>query len=588
MAAPRTRVFLGAMLCAASRCAAFPTIGGPPICASLTAPYYLRADGKPAPSMGTSAAPLFSWALPATNVSAVRVQVFSVVGGAPGSTLWDSGPLPAQWSTPAPAGSLPPGAPFSWRVGAQSAAAAWEWSDNATLVTALAPGGWVAEPVWHPNGTTPFALLRGSLPLSRGAPRAAFAFVTAQPQRSPGDHENGKLLGAYKLFVEGALVGIGPGRPGTCGPVYPGPHPGEAPCAPEFYFDVLDVTAALGAAAGAGGSAATLALQCFNNPPDGGRYVDASRVILQVHAYFGADDAPVVVATRAAAGGGWLAFDAAAWINPTCCTESAWFRGLQENWDLRAEPLGWKTASFAPGGGWVPPAAAGPVPGALTAKPTQSLRVLEALPPAASWPHPSGAGVVYDVGREIQGGFTLLLPGAAPAGAAWVVQAGEELQADGSVMSAMRTGNNYSHTVTARTGGGEATLHEYMECVLAAGGGLRRAPPTAPNPPFPPSQHTKPTPQVPLLIGGAGGRGRRQRVRRKQVGGLQYAGVAVLRRRGRDPALSLCQLGRAKRRVRGQRVGQHLCSERQLRRALHPRHAHRAVRREARLYAGAL
>lgn len=140
------------------------------------------------------------------------------------------------------------------------------------------------------------------------------------------------------------------------------------------------------------------------------------------------------------------------------------------------EPVGWKSAVFSPPPSWAPPAAAGPFPGALTAKPTQSLRVVEALAPAAAWPHPSGAGMVYDVGREVQGGFALALPAGTPAGATWVLQAGEELEGDGSVMYRMRTGNNYTHTVTSRAGSAVATLHEYMEFrylqVLQVGAGV--------------------------------------------------------------------------------------------------------------------
>ena len=437
--------------------AAGAVIGGAPQCASLTTAYLLRADSKASPSLGTSLTPLLSWALPAATVASVRVQVFSLAG-----PLWDSGVLPAQWSALPP--SLAGGAPYTWRVGVQGsgAAAAWAWSGNATLVTGLAPSQWAAVPVWHPRNSTPLALLRGALPLARGPPRAAYAFVTAQPQRSAGDHENGKLLGAYKLFVEGALVGLGPGRPGACGPVVPAPIAGEAPCSPEFFFDTLDITSALSAAAAAGGTSATLALQCYNNPAQGAA-TDASRVVLQVHAYYGEDTTPLVLGTSAAAAGGWLALDAASWVNPSCCTERQWFFGPQENWDMRAEPVGWQRAGFAPSAAWVTPAAAGAFPGALTAKRTLSLALHQALAPAASWPHPSGSGTVYDAGREMQGGVTLSFPAGTPAGSVWVLEAGEELQSDGSVMVQMRTGNNYTHTVTTRAGAQVAEIHEYME-----------------------------------------------------------------------------------------------------------------------------
>jgi hypothetical protein len=266
------------------------SIGAPPACASLTAPYLLSADGKLTPSLGTSTTPLFTWAVPASqpSVGAVRVQVFSLDG----ALAWDSAPVAvgAPGATPwslafgSAAPPLAPGAPFSWRAATRGAAAdAWSaWSANATGATALT--SFSAAPIWAPAAApaTPaapqFVLLRAVVALPPGARvAAALAFATAQPQRSLNDHENGKLLGAYKLYVGGALVGAGPGRPGRCGPQLPD----GADCTPEHLFDTYNVTAAAAAAAQAGGGLA-LALACFAAPGE-----DAPRALAEVAVFAG-------------------------------------------------------------------------------------------------------------------------------------------------------------------------------------------------------------------------------------------------------------------------------------------------------------
>ena len=71
---------------------------------------------------------------------------------------------------------------------------------------------------------------------------------------------------------------------------------------------------------------------------------------------------------------------------------------------------------------------------------------------------------VFDLGREIQGGVNLIFPPDTPAGAAYTLQLGEELLDDGTVKYEMRTGNNYTATLTSRGGGGPMlVMHEYAE-----------------------------------------------------------------------------------------------------------------------------
>jgi len=261
--------------------------GAPPACADPLAPSLLAADGKLSPSLGTSTAPLFSWAVPSTQeaVDAVHVQVFSTLSPTAGALLWDSGEVPAApggggASLPfTGASALAAGAPFAWRAATRYAGAWSAWSANATGATSL-EGSWSAGvgPVWAAAAAAPgasqFVLLRSELVLPAGARvEAALAFATAQPQRSLRDHENGKLLGAYKLWVGGALAGVGPGRPGRCGPQLPA----GADCAPEHVFDTLDVTALAAAGASASGGRLALALAAFAAPGP-----DAPRVLLEV------------------------------------------------------------------------------------------------------------------------------------------------------------------------------------------------------------------------------------------------------------------------------------------------------------------
>lgn len=443
--------------------------GGPPECTSLHAPSHLRADDKPSPALGTAPQPRLSWVLPAlqTVVSSLRVQFYDGVSGV---LVWDSGLViltaAGPWELPYEGPPLSAGRPYVWRVQTQDASGDLsEWSSNATLVPGLWSGDWLpdVEPLWAHNATAQLVLLRASVDTIPQTTTvvAAYAFATANPQRSLPDDENGKLLGAYKLYIGGQLVGLGPGRPGRCGPVCPVSHsPGTCTCQPEQVYDVLDVTAAVQDGLVLGQGHLAVALQCFQAPGP-----LTARVQIQVNIFL-ADGTVVTVGTTTASPT-WLALDATLWMAPSCCTERAWFYGPTENWDARLEPVGWRTArltDLSPVRGWQPAAAAGAFFAPLVPKPTLSLAVHSGMQPVVTKLVAPGH-LFLDFGKELQGGLTISLPASTPAGIVLTVQQGEELVSTDppAVMYQMRTGNDYSGKWTTRAGAQTIEMHEYLE-----------------------------------------------------------------------------------------------------------------------------
>lgn len=458
-----------------------------PSCASLTTPYLLKADDKASPSMGTSPTPLFTWAIPISlpTVTSVHLQVFDDAS----TLVFDSPeawfPLD-QWSARLPASGstqLYPGRRYTWRVALSNGTTQTPFSPNATLFTGLWETGWGASihPVWHSNASAQYVLFRGSLALpsstSAGRVLYATAFATASPQRSLNDHENGKLLGAYKLYVEGGLVGLGPGRPGVCGPVCPTGNCTDY-CTPQQVYDTYDITGRIvGLQQPDQTAPITLAISAFNAPgPDTPKVILQVVVVLEGVGGGGQQRVVVVGGTTDGNDPAWTTMDATQWFNPSCCTERAWFYGPKEGWDGRNEPLGvakgsggqpipWNAPGYTPvvATPWTPLAVVeGGFFAPLTHRPTLSLQVKEGLLPATTLPV-SNYSTLYDVGREIQGGVKLELPTTTPAGLTLTLQLGEELLSPTQVMYEMRTANNYSMTFITRGGAQVFEVHEYLE-----------------------------------------------------------------------------------------------------------------------------
>ena len=354
------------------------------------------------------------------------------------------------------------------------AVAGGDWSAaSAVFLVGLAAapeaGGWGpnAGPIWMPgtpppaDGAGQLVLLRGSLALPPDFARATL-FITANPQPSAHDRENGKLLAAYRAYADGSLVGVGPGRPGRCGPVCPVGSAGPpCICAAEHVYDAYDVTAAAAAAA-ARGDAALLAVQAFQAPAVAGTVAQARGAVLAAVAFDSATGSRVIVGTTA--NSSWRALDATAWMAPGCCAAQAWYYQPSENWDMRAEPVGWRAPGFNDGAWAVAADAPGAFIAPLAARPTLSLLVVDGIVPAVV--RTLGPGHLFvDLGRELQGGLTLAWPAATPAGAAFAVLLGEELATaePPSVLWHMRTGNVYRDDLITRAGAQVAEHHEYRE-----------------------------------------------------------------------------------------------------------------------------
>jgi hypothetical protein len=170
-----------------------------------------------------------------------------------------------------PSHLVQPGEAYSWRVKTWSNSprssdpdvlCESEWSDEATFSTALWAGtSNMTSAIWNAGSKARYSLFRKDITLnpSFGTVTSAIAHVTAAQS---GGIE--KLLGAFRFYINGETVGIGPGR-------------GEVNVKDEDHttYDTIDVTKAI---TSANTGKAALAFQCFHQ--DGG--TDA-RVLLEMH-----------------------------------------------------------------------------------------------------------------------------------------------------------------------------------------------------------------------------------------------------------------------------------------------------------------
>ena len=328
------------------------------------------------------------------------------------------------------------------------------------LALFLAATSLTAEPIWAGASKARYALLRREVTLPQRVRDASILVSAAQS----GPME--KLLGAYRLFVGGVAVGIGPGRGDVRTDAY-----SDGGDANHTFLDVHNVTSLLPSS-----GPLALGLQCYHASGD-----SSAGVVLELHLTL-ADGSTTTVGTSSTEGH-WLTFDATAAFNPTDNTGG--YHAPQE-WQLSGlMPHGWTAAGFvAAQPAWQPPASRkGTVPSlaaeSLRVKPTLPLVLTSGVKPAVARKLNATAYFV-DFGHELMGGLTLRLPAAAfPTGSKVRVTLGEELVGDPktstTILYPMRTGNMYrcEWTVTAPPAGVGANEgsggdpffehHEYME-----------------------------------------------------------------------------------------------------------------------------
>jgi hypothetical protein len=288
----------------------------------------------------------------------------------------------------------------------------------------------------------------------------ATLYVTAA-QDGPGE----KLLGAYRLHVNGVATAIGPGR----GDV----NVGKKNHTP---YDTLDLTgAALSAAARLGGRL-VLALQCFHNDGIG-------QAILELHVHYN-DGTRTIVGSDAS----WKALDATPMFNPSLSFASKNYPQPLENMDAGSAAYAeagsgwaWRDDPLFDGSHWIDAIEQPAFGYELQPKSTVPIDLITGVSPARM-EKLSPSHYFFDFGTEMMGGLRIQLTLSSNAsGRTGVVSLnltfGEELcntvesGCDGplsntTVKFPMRTGNIFRNLWSAPIGTSAATpvvfeQHEY-------------------------------------------------------------------------------------------------------------------------------
>jgi alpha-L-rhamnosidase len=354
-----------------------------------------------------------------------------------------------------------------------------------------------ARPVWSPNATAQFVLLRRPFHLAGGAPKELVLHVSAQPipNRLAGPRHGGslasKLLCAYKLWVNGVPVGAGPGRPTGVNSTRENP---------ALLYDSFDVSALLQR-----GSENVVAIEAFywtaaqesvqvGCPPgesafcedgrstdlDGSNPRDLGGVLCWL-------DGPSATAPLLHTGdGGWRVYadgDKALSVNHG--VTNGQYHMPHEFYDMRHYPHGWRSSGYAPSSAsaaaphakkWIAPRVTQPF-SRMSSKDIPGIRMvtvaaasLRELPPSPSSSSSTAAGggdgscYVVDFGAIIQGGLDLTIVHG-KAGQLVTVFAGEVLYKDGTVKWWEDNLNDteFRAVWTLSEGRQTITAHEYKE-----------------------------------------------------------------------------------------------------------------------------
>ena len=247
--APPPTLMLGLLLLLASSPGA-PASSHQPAPASQ---WHLLTNLQIGPTMalpGGSVSCTFSHPAAAASTAAWELQLRSRTGAVLASA---KSPATAELKLPA---ADKGGTVYSWRARFGAA----DWSPDTTVFTTPWADGASSPPgLWAPNNATKsgpqFAFLRAALPKAKpsAAASSALLFVTADgPTRATGTPGGTRpLLGGYKAWVGGALVGTGPGRSKCGNNPTGGPQatvsPALCPKGIETIYDGIDVSAAVAA-----------------------------------------------------------------------------------------------------------------------------------------------------------------------------------------------------------------------------------------------------------------------------------------------------------------------------------------------------
>ena len=340
--------------------------------ATASAPNGLRVNWQSSPALGvqhSASAPLvFGWVVPPSRKEGTTQVGYRIVvthDGRGGGVVWDSGNARGNSSIAVRYGGPPlaAGKAYRWRVttitttGGGVGATTSEPSAEALFITACdwqaSPAGWIGLG----NESSTFNLVRRVVHApARSQVQRAIAFVSAQ-------NSWGGMLMNYKLWVNGALASVGPGR----GEAFV--RGGDCSFRTQPYT-TLDLTPFLPV----DGGAVVLALRIMQFggfDPNTGPYPFPCAVGVQCNGPFQISRGPAVLmqlelhtisgttTTWATDATSWRALNADAWLQPAVRSKVCYYPGCGagsgtgrlEHTDARHEPLGWReNATFADSG----------------------------------------------------------------------------------------------------------------------------------------------------------------------------------------------------------------------------------------------
>ena len=347
--------------------------------AAAAAPTGLLVDYKRSPSLGVRTQPAFSWVVPACSATsadhhqtAYRIVVSARAGsGSPKQqqpAAWDSGKVASNASTYVEYAGRSPlllGTSYTWAV--------TTWTESTTVADTACqsapspPGLFVTSlgesAAWHSSShfvslpaklKATFAYFRKDLAVPSDV-ATAVAFVTAL--------NSDPMLSAYKLYIDGELVNLGPGR-------------GEAPVwggdgvFRSLPYYTLDITRFIVAAKGKG-STVTVALQTM--------HVHNPSAMLQINFELSSGKVVTVGTDKT-----WSAFNGDAHRNPGAALHGhSAGTSFLEYIDARREPVGWKAAGFKAGAGWGAATATAPTSAQLAQLHPKMQPPMEVMPSVA-------------------------------------------------------------------------------------------------------------------------------------------------------------------------------------------------------------
>ena len=331
-------------------------------------------------------------------------------------------------------------------------------------------------PIWAPknrtNSPAMYAFLKTTMPpgppitgcllyITARAPTAAIREGNSGSEKQPSPRPP-KILGVYKLWVGGTIVGMGPGR-GRCSPgVVCGPT-GTPYATIEQVFDGYDVT--------------SLVSSSHDQPIDffiTGYGVDQSgsynsgepKVAVEIHVWRGDNTAASVVSTSDITM--WQSYDADKVYSPGENSGCEWYFYPTENFNSSCLPIG---TPLAPNISmleipsiWTQPQSQSPFQAKLTPKPVAPITVLSLEQNLVNVTQVDSNRFLVDLGREIQGGLKVSLLRSFASPIIVQVTLAEELIKPGEIMFPPRTGTNPRVLwILDSSRGGAAEHHEYGE-----------------------------------------------------------------------------------------------------------------------------